>query len=397
MTRNIVVCLTSRGNYARIGTVLHELEADPEIDLDIVVAGASMLRKYGTLSEILREDGLEISQELYNVIEGGNPVSSAKTTGLGIVEFTNVLSNIDPDGVVTIADRYETMAITLSASYLNIPVLHTQGGEITGSIDERVRHATTKFADYHFVSTERSAEIVNRLGEYEERIFNTGCPSMDLAAEIQDIGDSMYDPQDQYGGVGSDVDVTDDYLVVQYHPVVTEYESEYDKTWELINAIDELEVQAFWFWPNMDAGTDQVSKAIREYRNIRDPDDVRFFINLRPRDYLTLVNNSACLVGNSSVGIRECSFLGQPSVNIGDRQKHRERAENVTDVDCETDAIREAVREQIAVDEYSSSSLYGTGDAGEKICKRIKEIDLEMKGSMDPNLLGVSEPALPYQ
>ncbi len=356
-----------------------------------------MLRKYGTLSEILREDGLEISQELYNVIEGGNPVSSAKTTGLGIVEFTNVLSNIDPDGVVTIADRYETMAITLSASYLNIPVLHTQGGEITGSIDERVRHATTKFADYHFVSTERSAEIVNRLGEYEERIFNTGCPSMDLAAEIQDIGDSMYDPQDQYGGVGSDVDVTDDYLVVQYHPVVTEYESEYDKTWELINAIDELEVQAFWFWPNMDAGTDQVSKAIREYRNIRDPDDVRFFINLRPRDYLTLVNNSACLVGNSSVGIRECSFLGQPSVNIGDRQKHRERAENVTDVDCETDAIREAVREQIAVDEYSSSSLYGTGDAGEKICKRIKEIDLEMKGSMDPNLLGVSEPALPYQ
>jgi UDP-hydrolysing UDP-N-acetyl-D-glucosamine 2-epimerase len=396
MTDNIVVCMTSRGNYARIGPVLHELDDREEFDLDIINAGASMIREYGSLSAILEDDGLEITTEMYNVLEGGNPVASAKTTGLSMVEFTNVLNDIDPDAVITIADRYETMAVTLAACYQNIPVVHTQGGEITGSIDEKVRHATTKLADYHMVSTERSVEVVNRLGEDRERIYETGCPSMDIAKDISENADPDYDPQEQYGGVGEDVDVSEDYLVVQYHPVPTEYESQYDKTWELIEAVDALDVQAFWFWPNMDAGTDQVSKAIREYRDQRDPQDIRFYINMRPTHYLTLVNNSACLVGNSSVGIRECSFLGQPSVNIGDRQNNRERAENVIDVPCEADAIQDAVETQLEAGSYEGSTLYGEGDAAVKMVDAMEEVDFELKGSMDPTRLGLAEvsPAL---
>jgi len=390
------VCMTSRGNYARIGPVLHELDEREEFDLDIINAGASMIREYGSLSAILEDDGLEITTEMYNVLEGGNPVASAKTTGLSMVEFTNVLNDLDPDAVITIADRYETMAVTLAACYQNIPVVHTQGGEITGSIDEKVRHATTKLADYHMVSTERSVEVVNRLGEDRERIYETGCPSMDIAKDISENADPDYDPQEQYSGVGEDVDVSEDYLVVQYHPVPTEYDTQYDKTWELIEAVDALDVQAFWFWPNMDAGTDQVSKAIREYRDQRDPQDVRFYINMRPTHYLTLVNNSACLVGNSSVGIRECSFLGQPSVNIGGRQNSRERAENVIDTPCEADAIREGIEEQLEVESYEGSTLYGEGDAAVKMVDAMEEVDFELKGSMDPTRLGLAEvsPAL---
>ena len=396
MTDNIVVCMTSRGNYARIGPVLHELDDREGFDLDIINAGASMIREYGSLSAILRDDGLEITNEMYNVLEGGNPVASAKTTGLSMVEFTSVLSDLDPDAVITIADRYETMAVTLAACYQNIPVVHTQGGEITGSIDEKVRHATTKLADYHMVSTERSVEVVNRLGEDRDRIYRTGCPSMDIAKDIAENADPDYDPQAQYDGVGEYVDVSEDYVVVQYHPVPTEYESQYDKTWELIEAVDALDAQAFWFWPNMDAGTDQVSKAIREYRDQRDPQDIRFYINMRPTHYLTLVNNSACLVGNSSVGIRECSFLGQPSVNIGDRQNSRERAENVIDVPVEADAIREAVETQLDVESYKPSTLYGEGDAAVKMVDATEAVDFELKGSMDPTRLGLAEvsPAL---
>lgn len=396
MSDNIVVCMTSRGNYARIGPVLHELDKRDEFNLDIINAGASMIREYGSLSSILEDDGLEITKEMYNVLEGGNPVASAKTTGLSMVEFTNVLNDIEPDAVITIADRYETMAITLAACYQNIPVVHTQGGEITGSIDEKVRHATTKLADYHMVSTERSVEIVNRLGEDRSRIYETGCPSVDIAKDIAETGEEQYDPQEQYTGVGEDIDVSDDYLVVQYHPVPTEYESQYDKTWELIEAVDELDIQAFWFWPNMDAGTDQVSKAIREYRDRRDPQDIRFYINMRPTHYLTLVNNSACLVGNSSVGIRECSFLGQPSVNIGGRQTNRERADNVLDAPCETESIRDAVETQIAHGSYEKSTLYGEGDAAVKMVDAMEQIDFELKGSMDPTRLGLAEisPAL---
>lgn len=384
MTNHIAICLTSRGNYARTGTILHALEDNPDMDLDIIVGGASVVRKYGTLTEMLKADGLEVTNTFHNVIEGGKPISAAKTTGLSMMEFANELNSLDPDAVITIADRYETMAVTLAASYLNIPVLHTQGGELTGSIDDKVRHATTKMADYHFVSTERSKQILKCLGEEPQRVFDVGCPSIDLAKDIHNHGDKTYDPQHEYDGVGSNVDVTDDYLVIQYHPVPTDYQSQYEKTWEVIEAVDNLSLPVFWFWPNMDAGTDQVSKAIREYRNRRQPDNVKFYINLRPRDYLTVVSNSACLVGNSSVGIRECSYLGQPSVNIGERQMYRERAENVTDVSCRTEDIQDGIEAQLTSEAYPRSTLYGDGTAGEQICDLISNLEIERKGSMKP-------------
>ncbi len=384
MTNHIAICLTSRGNYARTGTILHALEDNPDMDLDIIVGGASVVRKYGTLTEMLKADGLEVTNTFHNVIEGGKPISAAKTTGLSMMEFANELNSLDPDAVITIADRYETMAVTLAASYLNIPVLHTQGGELTGSIDDKVRHATTKMADYHFVSTERSKQILKCLGEEPQRVFDVGCPSIDLAKDIHNHGDKTYDPQHEYNGVGSNVDVTDDYLVIQYHPVPTDYQSQYEKTWEVIEAVDNLTLPAFWFWPNMDAGTDQVSKAIREYRNRRQPDNVKFYINLRPRDYLTVVSNSACLVGNSSVGIRECSYLGQPSVNIGERQMYRERAENVTDVSCRTEDIQDGIEAQLTSEAYPRSTLYGDGTAGEQICDLISNLEIERKGPMKP-------------
>jgi UDP-hydrolysing UDP-N-acetyl-D-glucosamine 2-epimerase len=384
MTNHIAICLTSRGNYARTGTILHALEDNPDMDLDIIVGGASVVRKYGTLTEMLKADGLEVTNTFHNVIEGGKPISAAKTTGLSMMEFANELNSLDPDAVITIADRYETMAVTLAASYLNIPVLHTQGGELTGSIDDKVRHATTKMADYHFVSTERSKQILKCLGEEPQRVFDVGCPSIDLAKDIQNHGDKTYDPQHEYNGVGSNVDVTDDYLVIQYHPVPTDYQSQYEKTWEVIEAVDNLSLPVFWFWPNMDAGTDQVSKAIREYRNRRQPDNVKFYINLRPRDYLTVVSNSACLVGNSSVGIRECSYLGQPSVNIGERQMYRERAENVTDVSCRTEDIQDGIEAQLTSEAYPRSTLYGDGTAGEQICDLISNLEIERKGPMKP-------------
>jgi UDP-hydrolysing UDP-N-acetyl-D-glucosamine 2-epimerase len=363
------------------------LEDNPDVDLDIIVGGASVVRKYGTLTEMLEDDGLEVTNTYYNVIEGGKPVSAAKTTGLSMMEFANELSSLKPDAVITIADRYETMAVTLAASYLNIPVLHTQGGELTGSIDDKVRHATTKIADYHFVATERSKEIVEHLGESPNRVFDVGCPSIDLAKEVSESRDEKYDPQEEYDGVGSKVDIDEEYIVVQYHPVPTDYQSQYEKTWELINAVHELGTPAFWFWPNMDAGTDQVSKAIREFRNRQQPENIRFYINLRPRDYLTLVNNSACLVGNSSVGIRECSYLGQPSVNIGGRQTFRERAPNVIDVPCRNKDIREGVEAQLSSGGYKQSTLYGDGTAGKKISKIITDNEIERKGPMDPNNL----------
>ncbi len=391
MTTIVAAVVTSRSQYARVKTALQALTEDDRIDFYLIVSGGALVHRFGDLSDIISEAGMEIDRKIHTLLEAGEPVAQAKTTGMGLVEYATAFEELDPDVMLTSGDRHETMASTLAASYLNIPVVHLEGGEITGSIDDKVRHATTKMADYHFVSTERSKEIVSQLGEPADRIYRTGCPSIELAEQIVQEERSEYDPQTEYGGVGDTVDVSQDYIVIQYHPLPTEYESNYDKTQELIAAYDQLDVQAFWFWPNMDAGTDQISKAIREYREQQDPDGVRFFISLDPHDYLTLVKNAACMLGNSSVGIRECSYFGIPTVNIGERQQSRERGPNVLDVDCDADKIAEGVRSQLQHGSYPQSTIYGNGNAAQKITDTIAELNPELKPPMTPDLLGYQE------
>lgn len=389
MSVSVVSVVTSRSQYARIKTALECLSQDKRIDLHLILSGGSLVHRFGNLLDIIHEAGMEVDQEIHTLLEAGEPVAQAKTTGLGLIEYATALENCEPDVVLTSGDRHETMACTLAASYMNIPVVHLEGGEMTGSIDDKVRHATTKMADYHLVSTKRSEKVVQSLGEPIDRIYYTGCPSIDLAETIILENRTQYDPQTEYGGVGSQVDVSQDYIVIQYHPIPTEYESNYDKTKELIDAYDQLDVQAFWFWPNMDAGTDQVSKAIRDYREQRTPARTKFFISLDPHDYLTLVRNASCMVGNSSVGIRECSYFGTPTVNIGNRQQSRERGPNVIDVECHADAIKDGIRGQLKNGSYAQSALYGNGNAAQKITDTIAELNLELKPPMTPDLLSM--------
>jgi len=388
MNNSVVAVVTSRSQYARVKTALQALSGDDRIKLYIIASGGALVHRFGDISGIMKESGLEIDKKIQTLLESGDPVAQAKTTGMGLVEYATAFEEFNPDVMLTSGDRHETMASTLAASYLNIPVVHLEGGEITGSIDDKVRHATTKMADYHMVSTKRGKKIVQQLGEPTNRIYRTGCPSIELAENIIQERRNRYDPQTEYGGVGDTVDVSKDYIVVQYHPLPTEYDSNYDKTQELIKAYDQLDMQAFWFWPNMDAGTDQVSKAIREYREHQDPDGVRFFISLEPHNYLTLVKNSACMVGNSSVGIRECSYFGTPTVNIGERQQSRERGPNVLDVACNADEIADGIRTQLQHEAYPQSTIYGNGDAAQKITDIIAGLNPELKPPMTPDLLG---------
>lgn len=390
MVNSVASVVTSRSQYARVQSVLQELKSDSRIDFFLIVSGGALVHRFGELDEAIEEAGLEVDREIHTLLEAGEPIAQAKTTGLGLVEYATAFEEIAPDVLLTSGDRYETMAVTLAASYLNIPVIHLEGGEITGSIDDKVRHATTKMADYHFVSTARAKTLVENLGESSNRVTRTGCPSIDLAKEITENGHERYDPQEEYGGVGDFVDTSSDYIVIQYHPIPTDYASNYEKTRELIEAYEQVDVQAFWFWPNMDAGTDQVSKAMREYREHVDPKGVRFFISLDPIDYLTLVFNSKGMVGNSSVGIRECSYFGVPTVNIGDRQQNRERGPNVTDVECDADGIAAAIENQLNNGRYERSELYGSGNAAQQITNEIAALEPTLKRPMTPEHLDLA-------
>jgi UDP-hydrolysing UDP-N-acetyl-D-glucosamine 2-epimerase len=374
--RKICVVITARPTYSRVKTVLQAVKEHPGLELQLVVSSSALLDRYGSVVNYIERDGFEISAKVFNVLEGENLTAAAKTTGIGILELSTVLDNLKPDIVVTVADRYETMATAISAAYMNIPLAHIQGGEVTGNIDEKVRHSITKLADYHFVASEGSKQRVIKLGEDPESVFNTGCPSIDIAAEVSARPDLMFDPYQKYGGVGIKPDLANGYIVVLQHPVTTEYSESRSHIEETLAAVKDLKIPVLWFWPNVDAGSDGTSTGIRAFREKHQPSNMHFFKNMEGTDFLRLLVNSKCIVGNSSVGIRECGFLGVPAINIGSRQNRRERGENVIDVGYSKEEILNAIMKCLANGKARRSTIYGNGDAGKKIADLLARVPL---------------------
>jgi UDP-hydrolysing UDP-N-acetyl-D-glucosamine 2-epimerase len=378
MRRKVCVVVTARPSYSRIKTALKAIKDHPELELQLVVAASALLDRYGMAVNYIESDGFEIAARVYMVLEGENLATMAKTTGLGMLELATVLDNLKPDVVVTVADRYETLATAVAASYMNIPLAHVQGGEITGSIDEKVRHAVTKLSDLHLVATKKAAERVIRMGEDPKTVHLTGCPSIDLAAEILDDPALNFDPFTKYGGVGEKLDLSGEYLVVMQHSVTTEYELARQHVSETLHAVRDSGLPTLWFWPNVDAGSDGTSNGIRSFRELERPSNIHFFKNMAPTDFLRLIYNCRCLIGNSSVGIRESSFLGVPVVNIGSRQDRRDRGRNVVDVGYSRQEIGDAIRYHRRNGRYPKDLLYGDGKAGENMAQLLSEVPLRI-------------------
>ncbi len=379
MRRKVCVVITARPSYSRIQTALRAIRARADLELQLVVAASALLDRYGTAIQYIEEDGFEIAARVYMVLEGGNLAAMARTTGLGLLDLATVFDNLRPSVVVTIGDRFETMATAIAAAYLNIPVAHVQGGEVTGSIDEKVRHAVTKLADLHLVSTKQAAERVVRMGEEPAMVRVTGCPSIDLAAAILPDPSLDFDPCEKYGGVGPLVEVSNGYLVVMQHPVTTEYELARQHVVETLHAVRDSGLPTLWFWPNVDAGSDGTSGGIRRFREIERPSNLHFFKSMAPMDFLRLLYNARCLIGNSSVGIRECSFLGVPVVNIGSRQLGRDRGCNVIDVDYDREAIMRGLNDHLRNGRYPRNVLYGDGRAGTRIAEALATAPLTIE------------------
>lgn len=374
--RKVCVVITARPSYSRIKTALAAIRRHPGTELQLVVAASALLDRYGTAVDVIEADGFTPAAKVHMVLEGGHLGAMAKTAGIGLMELATVFENLKPDVVVTVADRFETMATAVAAAYMNIPLAHVQGGEVTGSIDEKVRHAVTKLADVHLVSCEPAARRVIHMGECPGRVHVTGCPSIDLAAEVACDPRLDFDPFTRYGGVGAPQDLSDGYLVVMQHPVTTEYEEARAQTVETLEAVDQAGLPVLWFWPNVDAGSDGTSNAIRSFREARKPRRMHFFKNMTPTDFLRLLCNAKALVGNSSVGVRECGFLGVPVVNVGTRQTGRDRGPNVIDTGYDRGDIRAAVERHLANGLYASDTLYGDGHAGERIAEVLASAPL---------------------
>ena len=326
--RKVCVVVNSRANYGRIKSFLRAAMDHPDLELQLIVGASALLYRFGSAIDIIRGDGFEPQAIVHSVVDGETPVTMAKSVGLGTIELATHFEALKPDVVLTVADRFETIATAIAASYMNIPVAHTQGGEVTGSIDENVRHAITKLSHIHFPATERAREFLLRMGERPDTIHVAGCPSIDVLVE-----NDLALPKDIFArnkGVGADLDISKPYVMVMQHPVTTEYGeglTQIEATLKAVDRIGRQGMQVIWLWPNADAGSDDVAKGLRVFRENNDPDYLHLYRNFSPEDYARLLNNAVCMIGNSSSGLREAAYLGTPSVNIGTRQRGRDRAQ----------------------------------------------------------------------
>ncbi len=368
--RKVCVVVGSRANYSSIKSAMRAIREHPELQLQLVVGASALLDRYGTVADLIERDGFEPAERVFMLIEGETPSTMAKSTGLGLLELPTAFERLGPDVVITVGDRFETMATALAATYMNIPLAHTMGGEVSGNIDESIRHAVTKFAHVHFPASEGAAERIVKLGEDPDCVHVVGCPRMDLVAEV--LADGSDGLSDIFRiGVGGTFSLDDPFLIVSQHPVTTEYGQGKRQIQETLYAVQELDMPAIVLWPNADAGSEHIAAGIRKFREHNDDSKLHFFKNLPTADYVKLMAKTAALVGNSSSAIREGAFIGTPAVNIGPRQEGRDRGSNVVDVDYDAGQIADAVRAQMQHGRFEMEPIYGDGHAGERVVEAL--------------------------
>jgi UDP-hydrolysing UDP-N-acetyl-D-glucosamine 2-epimerase len=373
--RRVCFPITSRAYYGRSQLLIRKLHQHPSIDLRLMLGGSILLDKYSRhIADDIEKGGFAISTSYFNVIEGGNHVAMAKTACVTALEFTNGFHSIDPDVVVICGDRFEQLAIAMAAAYLNKTIAHIEGGDVSGSIDESVRHAITKLAHVHFVTNADAYRRVLAMGEDPAYVFNTGSLDLEVAAEAR--GELTTTRINSYG-VGHPVDLSRPFLTVIQHPVTSEVDNRHhlEATMRAVAAVD---LPTIWFWPNPDAGTDEIAESLRHYRE-QHPEitgKIRFITNLPVDEFVALLRVTACLVGNSSAGIKECSFLGTPVVNIGARQQGRLHGEHVVHAPYDADAIANQIRSQVRHGAYAPSDLYYKPDASQTIVNLLAGVEL---------------------
>lgn len=368
MTKVLAV-ISARASYARAKTVLKSLANSGAVDLKIALIASASSSRYGNLLEQIELDGFQVQVKLETQLDASLASSMAKTTALSLLSLADYIQNENITAVLIVADRHETLAGAIAGSYLGKKVFHLQGGEQTGNIDDKVRFANSFLSDYHFVATRVAERRLRDAGIDSRKIFFTGCPSIDIAANLNPNGIAI----DKLRGVGADIEriLHDDFIVVLQHSETTSDLSPKQQITPTIDSIEYLGLPTIWIWPNTDHGSEEIVKEIRRCREQGRLQHVHFEKSIAAMDFLVILSQASCVIGNSSVAIRECSFLGTPSVNIGGRQQGREFGINVTHVGFERQSIIEAINRQIQNGKYPADLLYGDGQAGERISDTI--------------------------
>lgn len=368
--KKICIVITSRSSLSKFLQIIRLLAKNENVTIYIILSFSAVVREFGDLSNFVKLKKVRLIK-LDNLNKKQTLINSIKATAIGLNFFSDIFSKIQPNLVLLMADRYEVISAAIAASYLNIKIAHFQGGELSGNIDGKVRHAITSLSDYHFVCTKKSKQILKNKAEIKN-IFLTGCPSIDLMLKVKKKKNDYISIIKSNMIVGEKFDYNNYYIVINHSDTkdLTSISKNFQK---LLNAIKLSNLSFIIFWPNADPGTDELSKQIRIYREKSDSSKNAFVINLHPEDYFKILLKSKGIIGNSSSGIREAGFYGLQAINLGNRQKNRERDKNVISVPYNTKLIHNLIASKIKK-KYRSSKLYGEGNSSNKIVKIIKKI-----------------------
>ena len=357
--RKIFLVTERRADYSRFKPILKLIQKDNNLSYDLVVTGLHLKDEHGKTINEISKDGFEVFSTFEMFLEdkdtGGAMVRSFATA---LKEITYALELSKPDIILSGFDIAANFAVAVAGAHMNIPVTHIQGGEVTGTIDESIRHAMSKFSHYHFAANEDARERLIKMGEIPSNVFNVGCPSIDAILQVSDNPDIL-----------KKYNLSKDFYIMLQHPVTSEIHESENQITNTIDAIIESEIEALVVLPNNDAGFSKIMSKIKA-------SNLKFVETLSIADYVNLLKRSSGLIGNSSSGIHETATFNIPTINIGTRQQGRLRSNNVIDVGYNKDEILNAILESKKLIGKEFKKIYGDGDSSEKIVELLKTIEI---------------------
>jgi UDP-hydrolysing UDP-N-acetyl-D-glucosamine 2-epimerase len=372
--RTVAVVTSSRADYSHLYWPLHDLVQHEDVDLKLIVLGAHLAPQFGETVREIEKDGFHIAARLECLLSSDTDVGMAKTLGVAVLALADLLGQMRPDLLLLIADRYEMLAPAAVALTLRIPIAHIEGGEVSeGAIDDAVRNALTKMSHIHFTSTENARARVIAMGEEPWRVHRAGAPSLDHLRRSQLLSRDELESR-------LELDLQRPTVMVAYHPVTIVQDTTQEAD-SLFAALQEVDAQILFCYPNSDAGSYRLMERTRAF--LAAHREVKVFINLDAVTYWSLLREVSALIGNSSSGIMEAASFALPVVNVGFRQEGRERARNILDAPPETGAILARIRQALSPEFRQSlagmANPYGDGQAAEKIVQVLTTAPLSQE------------------
>lgn len=371
--KKIMILTGSRGEWGYIRPIMKLAKERGDVKIILVVTNMHLLEAFGSSYKEIESDGFEIDYKIHMSLDGYNYYTHAKSLGVCLMGLPDILDKEKPDWLLLAGDRGEQLMGAIAAAYTYTPVAHIQAGELSGNIDGMTRHAIGKLVHIHFAANEDAATRLIKLGEEPFRVFNVGAPQIDEMVQAKFTGISEL--EDKFS-----VNLKDGYILAVMHPVTEEASKASEQAEIFIEALNYFKETKIVILPNNDAGSNMVKEAILNCKK----GEYHFYSNLKREDYLGLLKNSNCIVGNSSSGLLEAPTFKVPAVNIGRRQNLRFRGINVIDVEFDTKQVILAIKKAMSNEfkiylEENCENPYGDGHSSERILELLMNIEVDEK------------------